>query len=70
MSVTETSAMSICASISTDIELDETEIIRIYGKRWDIEDFFKVCKSYLHLSKECRCISYEGVSQSLCKPSN
>lgn len=43
--------------ISTDIELDETEIIRIYGKRWDIEVFFKVCKSYLHLSKECKCRS-------------
>lgn len=33
--------------ISTDVNLDENEIIRIYGKRWDIEVFFKVCKSYL-----------------------
>ena len=48
--------------ISTDIELDENEIIRIYGKRWDIEVFFKVCKSYLHLSKECRCISYDAMT--------
>ena len=45
--------------ISTDTELDEKEIIRIYGKRWDIEVFFKVCKSYLHLSKECRSVSYD-----------
>ena len=30
--------------ISTDTTLDENEIIRIYGKRWDIEVFFKVCK--------------------------
>lgn len=30
--------------ISTNTELDENEIIRIYGKRWDIEVFFKVCK--------------------------
>lgn len=30
--------------ISTDIELDETEIIRIYGKRWDIEIFSKYAK--------------------------
>ena len=44
--------------ISTDTELDENEIIRIYGKRWDIEVFFKVCKSYLHLSKECSCLLY------------
>ncbi len=26
--------------ISTDVTLDENEIIRIYGKRWDIELFF------------------------------
>lgn len=48
--------------ISTNTELDENEIIRIYGKRWDIEVFFKVCKSYLHLSKECRSISYDAMT--------
>lgn len=48
--------------ISTDTELDENEIIRIYGKRWDIEVFFKVCKSYLHLSKECRAMSYDAMT--------
>lgn len=48
--------------ISTDTELDENEIIRIYGKRWDIEVFFKVCKSYLHLSKECRSMSYDAIT--------
>lgn len=48
--------------ISTDTELDENEIILIYGKRWDIEVFFKVCKSYLHLSKECRSISYDAMT--------
>lgn len=48
--------------ISTDISLDEEEIIRIYGKRWDIEVFFKVCKSYLHLSKECRAMSYDAMT--------
>ena len=37
------------AIISTDTNLSEEEIIRIYGKRWDIEVFFKSCKSYLHL---------------------
>ena len=47
--------------ISTDISLSEDEIIRIYGKRWDIEVFFKVCKSYLNLSKECRSISYDAM---------
>lgn len=48
--------------ISTDISLSENEIIRIYGKRWDIEVFFKVCKSYLNLSKECRSISYDAMT--------
>ena len=37
------------AIICTNIELSETEIIRIYGKRWDIEVFFKSCKSMLKL---------------------
>ena len=48
--------------ISTDTALDENEIIRIYGKRWDIEVFFKVCKSYLNLSKECNSLSYDAVT--------
>lgn len=48
--------------ISTDISLDENEIIRIYGKRWDIEVFFKVCKSYLNLSKECNSLSYDAMT--------
>ena len=48
--------------ISTDINLDEDEIIRIYGKRWDIEVFFKVCKSYLNLSRECNSLSYDAMT--------
>ena len=48
--------------ISTDINLDENEIIRIYGKRWNIEVFFKVCKSYLNLSKECNSLSYDAMT--------
>ena len=48
--------------ISTDVNLDEDEIIRIYGKRWEIEVFFKVCKSYLRLSKECNSLSYDAMT--------
>lgn len=48
--------------ISTDVSLNEDEIIRIYGKRWDIEVFFKVCKSYLHLGRECRSMSYDAMT--------
>ena len=48
--------------ISTDTTLDEEEIIRIYGKRWDIEVFFKVCKSYLRLCKECNSLSFDAMT--------
>jgi hypothetical protein len=48
--------------ISTDITICEEEIIRIYGKRWDIEVFFKVCKSYLRLNKECHSLSYDAIT--------
>ena len=48
--------------ISTDTALDENEIIRIYGKRWDIEVFFKICKSYLNLSRECNALSYDAIT--------
>ena len=48
--------------ISTNVNLDENEIIRIYGKRWDIEVFFKVCKSYLKLSRECNSLSYDAMT--------
>lgn len=50
------------ALITTDINISEDEIIRIYGKRWDIEVFFKVCKSYLNLSKECNSLSYDAMT--------
>ena len=48
--------------VSTDTELSEKEIIRVYGKRWDIEVFFKACKSYLKLVKEYRGISYDAMN--------
>ncbi len=40
------------AVITTDIELPDDEVIRIYGKRWGIEVCFKIIKSYLGLAKE------------------
>lgn len=44
---------------TTDISLSQEEIVRIYGKRWAIEVFFKVCKSYLNLAKEFQGRSYD-----------
>ena len=50
------------AILCTDTSLAEEEIIRTYGKRWDIEVFFKSCKSYLRLVKECRSTSYDALN--------
>ena len=47
------------AVLSTDTTLSETEIIRIYGMRWDIETFFKCVKSMLQLQKEFQGRSYD-----------
>ena len=44
------------------MNITEDEVIRIYVKRWDIEVFFKVCKSYLRLSKECNSLSYDAMT--------
>lgn len=49
------------ALISTDTTLTDEEIIRIYGKRWDIEVFFKMNKSFLNLAKEFQCRSYDAM---------
>src|SRR5699024_8646520 len=38
--------------LSTDISLSDDEIIQLYGRRWQIETFFKQCKSQLKLAKE------------------
>ena len=50
------------AFICTDTSLIPEEIIRIYGKRWQIEVFFKTCKSYLNLIGECHSISYDALT--------
>ena len=50
------------AFICTDTTLSEEEIIRVYGKRWQIEVFFKTCKSMLNLIGECRSLSYDALT--------
>lgn len=50
------------AFICTDTSLSEEEIIRIYGKRWQIEVFFKTCKSMLNLVGECHSLSYDALT--------
>lgn len=48
--------------VTTDLSLSEEEVIQLYGKRWGIEVFFKACKSYLRLGKDCRSISYDAMT--------
>lgn len=48
--------------ISTDLSLSEEEIIQLYGKRWDIEVFFKMCKSHLNLGSEFQGLSYDCIT--------
>jgi len=49
------------AIVSTKIDLPSEEIIRIYGKRWDIEVFFKMMKHHLNLEKEAQLRDYDGI---------
>ncbi|HHU17324.1 MAG TPA: transposase [Clostridiales bacterium] len=57
--VEDRNSKSFLAVLSTDTSLSDDEVLRIYGKRWDIEVFFKMCKSYLALSKEFQGRSYD-----------
>lgn len=49
------------AILSTDIDLPDKEIVRIYGKRWDIEVFFKMIKQHLRLAKEIQCRDFDAL---------
>lgn len=49
------------AILSTDVNLADEEIVRIYGKRWDIEVFFKMMKHYLNLEREAQLRDYDGI---------
>jgi len=47
------------ALLTTDLELTEEEVVRMYAKRWKIEEFFKVAKSLLKLEREFQSRSYD-----------
>src|SRR6056297_3032741 len=49
------------ALLSTDTALAEEEIVRLYGKRWDIEVFFKMCKQHQKLVKENQLRDFDGL---------
>ena len=44
-----------------DTTLPDEEVIRIYGKRWDIEVFFKMAKHHLNLEREVQLRDYDGL---------
>jgi hypothetical protein len=49
------------ALLSTDIHLSDDDVVRIYGKRWDIEVFFRMAKQHLKLAKEIQCRDYDAL---------
>jgi len=49
------------AILSTDTALVDEEIVRIYGKRWDIEVFFRMEKQYLDLVKGIQIRDFDGL---------
>lgn len=49
------------ALLSTDTSLTDEEIVETYKRRWDIEVFFKMAKSFLNLVKECQGRSYDAL---------
>ena len=46
--------------LTTDIHLPDEEVVRIYGKRWDIEVFFKMSKQHLGLEKSIQTRDFDS----------
>jgi len=51
----------LLALLCTDTALAGDEIVRLYGERWDIEVFFKMCKQHLKLVKEIQIRAFDGL---------
>jgi hypothetical protein len=49
------------ALLSTDLSQPDEEVVRIYGKRWDIEVFFKMAKHYLKLDTEVQVRDFDSI---------
>ncbi len=47
------------ALLSTDTSLAEADVVRLYGKRWDIEVFFRTSKQFLCLEKGCQARDFD-----------
>ena len=49
------------AIITTDINLKDEDVVRIYGKRWDIEVFFRTAKQHLELENGFQGRDYDSL---------
>ena len=49
------------ALLSTDTELAEMEIVRLYGRRWNIEPCFKMLKDTLKLEREMESRDFDAL---------
>lgn len=49
------------AILSTKIDLAGEEIVRIFGKRCDIEVLFKMMKHYINLERETQLRDFDGI---------
>jgi len=49
------------AILSTDVELSDEKIVELYGKRWDIEVFFKVTKQHLNLENGIQARDFDSI---------
>ena len=49
------------ALLSTYLSLPDKDVLRVYGKRWDIEVFFKMAKHYLKLDSEVQVRDFDSI---------
>jgi hypothetical protein len=59
--IRDRSSKNWLALLSTDTTLTAEEIITLYRRRWDIETFFKMAKSFLKLEKESQSRSFDAL---------
>ena len=49
------------ALLSTDTELPDEKVVELYGKRWDIEVFFKATKQHLNLENGIQARDFDSI---------
>ena len=59
--IRDRNSRSWLALLSTDTTLTDEEIVTLYKRRWDIETFFKIAKSFLRFAKESQSRSYDAM---------